>query len=172
MALSFNEYLIKDALYYNLTFKHERDRNNAPGEARIAPFGTSKTLYLFDSSVRPYPTNPIDSTYYTSGGSHPTLSNYVFEQNFDSNITIDDGGTRSDARDDKIYFNTVMYSAARAGKIDWFAIRSSSRESQEESIVTISDSVGIPGTNSLLTVSTSTVTTGQAIICWFNLSII
>lgn len=171
MALSFNEYLIKDALYFNLTYKHTRDRDNADGRNNVAPFGTVKTLYLFDSSVRPYPTNPIDSTHYTQAGPHPSLSNFVFEQVFDSDITIEDGGTRGDARDDKIYFNTVMYSAATSGKIDWFAIRTPG-QSTEESIVTISDSVGIPGTNSLLTVSTSTVTTGQAIICWFNLSII
>jgi hypothetical protein len=172
MAISFNEYLIKDALYFNLTFKHQRDRNNADGRDNVAPFGTSKTIYLFDSSIRPYPANPIDSTYYTGSQPHPSLSNFIFEQDLNSNITIDDGGTKGNATDDKIYFNTVLYSAVASGKIDWFAIRSNPRSSTEEGIVTISDSVGIPGTNSLLTVSTSTVTTGQAIICWFNLSII
>jgi len=110
MAILFNEYLIKDALYYNLTHKHTRDRDNDVNNSTYAPFGTGKTIYLYDSSVVPYPANAIDSTFETySPGGNPILDDYLYSQAFDSNITIDDNATRGDVRDDKIYFNTVLF---------------------------------------------------------------
>lgn len=170
MAISFNEYLIKDALYFNLTCKHTRDRYfiNDESKGGAAPFGSDKVIYLFDSSLTPYPSTFVDQVASVSGTATNAVTGFIYNQPFDSEITIDDYGTRSDVRDDKIYFNTVLFAATRAAKLDWFLIQSPS----DRDIVTISDSIGIPGTNSLLTVSTSTVITGQAIMCWFNLAII
>lgn len=170
MAISFNEYLIKDALYLNLTHKHTRDRDFATQKEEGAPFGSKKTIYLLDSTIVPYPANAIENT---NNNSAPELTNFIYEQSFDvynAVFTIDDNGTRGDARDDKIYFNQVLFTATRSAKIDWFMM--ATEVSAYRDIVVISDSVGPPGTNSLLTVSTSTVSTGQSIICWFNLSIV
>lgn len=182
MALSFNEYILNDALYFNLTGKHQRDRDfiatvNNSLRLSAAPFGYKKKIFLFDSSKVPYPTNffasenseILDDT----GTSNPWSTGTIYEQVFDSEITIDDNGTRANVKDDKMYFNTVMFSAQRSGTINWFAVVSNDTmyNSLARSSWFISDSVGIPGTNSLLTVSTSTVTTSQSMICWFNLSI-
>lgn len=175
MALSFNEYILYDALYFNLTCKHTRDRNNAGGRPSTAPLGTSKKIILFDGSIKPYPANAIDNTrqfIYETENMNPYTTATIYDQAFDSNVSIEDNGTRIDVRDDKMYFNTVLFSAKRSGKIDWFLVATQDVSTTEESISFISDSVGIPGTNSLLTISTSTVTSGQSAICWFNLSII
>lgn len=175
MALSFNEYILYDALYFNLTHKHTRDRDNAGGRPTFAPFGTGKKILLFDNSISPYPANALENTrlfIYDNPTLNPYTTATIYEQAFDSNISIEDNGTRTNVRDDKIYFNTVLYSAKRTGKIDWFIVATADTSALEESVSFISDSVGPPGSNSLLTISTSTVTTGQSAICWFNLSII
>lgn len=116
-----------------------------------SPFTTSSTLKVYPSSVS-FPSVPVNTTSGFPTSNILTYTNLTYSMS--GNTIIITAGTTS-------------ANASAAGTLAWWAILPASAAGG----VTLSDSIGLSGSGSILTVNTLTPTNGQSVTITFNLSL-
>lgn len=114
-------------------------------------FGTGRRLNLYPTSV-PYPSAPIEKSGDLPAGALNATASPSFSQ-FNNSVVFSLG--------------TISYTATVGGTIGWWAVFDNTTATVNN--VLISDSVGLIGSNKVLTVSNLSPTAGQIITIQFSL---
>jgi len=143
MALQLNTYARTTA---NITSWHTRG-------TLFAASGTARTILVYPTTVS-YPISPVNNYQALPTGHMLSLTGQ--------------GMTTSGT---SIIFSSVpSMSALLSGTASWFAVYSTTGSTSSAGLVMISDSVGISGSSSILTLSSLTMTSGQTITASFALT--